>query len=142
GERCEIAGAAMHGREHAERGGMPGLGAPQLVREIDRGLTISRRFGLLERFGELAVPRCGGGSGAISSGGLIENNAVGRSCSVGCLVEQARRIDVATDGLVAPRERCARSGNRWIERERLLVVDLRLADVVELLLVDHRQLEV
>ena len=60
----------------------------------------------------------------------------------GCLLEQLRGIGVTADRLVAARERQLRGGNRRIERERLLVVDLRLRLVVEPLLEDQRELEV
>ena len=49
---------------------------------------------------------------------------------------------MAADRLVALRERQLRRGDRRIERERLLEVDLRLRVVVEPLLEDQRELEV
>ena len=48
GECIELAGEAVHVREHAERGRVAGLRAPQLVREVDRAIGVAIGFGLLQ----------------------------------------------------------------------------------------------
>ena len=58
------------GGEHAERGGVAGLGAPQLVRELERDLEIAA----LPRRGRADAARSGagarGGGGAAARGGI------------------------------------------------------------------------
>src|SRR5665647_586622 len=60
----------------------------------------------------------------------------------GRVVVELRGIGEPADRLVAARERELRSGDRRIERERLLEVYLGLRVIVEALVVDQRELEV
>ena len=152
GSRARVVSSVSAARSPAPRctvastrnaAGMTGLGAPQLVREVERGLAIAGGLGAC-RAARRARRARGCASRARGCARPLDSSAMrsaGARAARG-FVEQLRGIGVAADRFVAARERRLRGGNRRIERERLLVVDLRLRRIVELLLEDQRELEV
>ncbi len=148
----------MRAREHAERSGVAGLGAPQLMRECERRVGIAGTFRLIELAretrssgrvelcralpGVAAKPRSRIGDHAVARGRGEQRASIGCTCGARGLFVELRGLGVTgRASLVALRERCTRGGDRGIERERLLEVDLRLRGIVELLAEDQRELE-
>src|SRR5439155_26884753 len=80
--------------------------------------------------------------GAAAGAGGEQGRAVGGARVGRGVVVEARGLLEPTGCLVAACERRLDRRDRRIERERLLEVDLGLRRIVELLLVDQRELEV
>ena len=112
-ERGQIARCAVHVREHAERGRVPRLGAPQLGRELVRGLEIAGHLGAIEprREVELAALRLGRGRPA-ARGRLEQPGAIGGARRDRGVLVELRGVCKTADRLVAPRERQLRGRDR------------------------------
>ncbi len=88
----------MDAGEHAERGGMAGLGAPQLMREIDRGVAIAGLFGAIEADREVVLGRRrglrnrGGRGRARARRGFEQAGAIARTRARGGVLVHARRV--------------------------------------------------
>ena len=142
GERGEIAAESVRAREDAERSAIAGLAAPELMSECERGIGVAGVLRLVELLREIRSRGRVVDRGPTPRGGCEQRGAIGGTCRARGLLVELGGLGVAADRLVAPGERRARGGDRRIERERLLEVDLCLIRIVEPLLVDQRELEV
>ena len=142
GERGEVARHPMVACEHAERGRMAELGAPQLVCEIERGFAVAGDLGGVEARRERRLGVDDFDVRAAAGCAREELGPVGGARGRRRFFVEPCGFTAAPDRFVALCERRAHSGNRGIEGECLLEVDLRLGWIAEPLLKDQRELHV